>query len=78
VVIARYRAVSFRDVPFLQLRAGAPISALPAATTTDAELMWRIVTDLLRAFLGETLDAPTRPTFYQVAGRYPAIIVGAP
>jgi dienelactone hydrolase len=70
--------VSFMDVPFLPLRADAPISGLLAATSIDAELMWRIVTELLLAFFGETLDGPAGPTFEEIAARYPAVTVCVP
>lgn len=66
------------DVPFPPLRPGAPISGLLAATSIDAGLMWRIVTELLLAFFAETLDGPAGPSVREVAGRYPAITVGAP
>ena len=70
--------VSFMDVPFLPLRPNAPIAGLLAATSIDAELMWRIVTELLLAFFSETLDGPASPGVEEVASKYSAVTVGAP
>ncbi len=70
--------VSFMDVPFLPLRPNAPISGMLATTSIDAELMWRITTELLLGFFGETLDGPPSRAFDEVAGRYPGVTVGAP
>ncbi len=70
--------VSFMDVPFLPLRPDAPIAGLLAATSIDAELMWRSVTELLPAFFDETLDGPKGPAVDEVAGEYPAVTIGAP
>ena len=66
------------DVPFLSLRPNAPISGMLATTSIDAELMWRITTELLLGFFGETLDGPPSQAFDEVAGRYPVVTVGAP
>jgi len=70
--------VSFMDVPFLTLRPEAPISGMLAATSINADLMCRIVTELLLAFFGETLDGPTAPPLDEVAARYPAVTLGPP
>jgi hypothetical protein len=40
--------------------------------------MWRIVTELLLAFFGETLSGPAGPMLHEVTARYPVVTVGAP
>lgn len=69
--------VSFMDVPFLPLRPDAPISGLLPATSIDAGLMWRIVTELLLAFFGETLQGQwVRGS--RGCRRYPVVTVVVP
>ena len=66
------------DVPFLPLRPDAPIAGLLAATSIDAELMWRSVTELLPAFFDETLDGPKGPAVDEVAASIRPSPLGRP
>ena len=70
--------LSFMDVPFLPVRDDAPVTAMLSATAIEPERMWRIVGDLVLAFLARHLGGVDSNLLDNPGASYPEVIPGPP
>ena len=70
--------LSFMDVPFLPVREDAAVTAMLSATDIAPERMWRIVGDLVLAFLARHLGGVRSDLLDQPGPSYPEVTPGPP
>jgi hypothetical protein len=78
VQIAGATHLSFLDIPFLPRSSDSPAATMLAATTIDAERMWRVTSDLVLAFFGEYLDGADSPLLEGPDPDRPELAFGPP
>jgi dienelactone hydrolase len=76
VRVAGATHLSFMDIPCLPQQSGGAAAAMLAATTIDADRMWRVTSDVVLAFFARYFDGADGPLLDRPDPAHPELALG--